>query len=83
MYAAGWDPEQMAVMHRRTDKFEQAARRGFGVMAHGIIGKAIFVGLHPPEDQRAKDVEKVIASLPPKPGLIKDSPRFDELKAKY
>ena len=51
-----------------------------------LFGRSAFpgaVGSHPSSDKRIEAVKAVIAKLPPKPGLIKDSARFRELKQKY
>ena len=53
----------------------------FGVVARH--GAPDVRSSHPEEAKRPKLVETVIATLPPKEGLITDSPRFQELKQKY
>jgi len=73
MYAAGWDPNGMVELFKRFHKF--------GVMARH--GRPDYRSSHPSEAMRAKPIEDLIATLPPKEGLIKDSPRFQELKQKY
>ena len=73
MYAAGWDPEGMVELFKRFHKFGVMARRG----------RPDYRSSHPEEAKRPELVEAVIATLPPKEGLIKDSPRFEELKQKY
>ena len=73
MYAAGWDPNGMVAMLERFHKF--------GVMARH--GRPDYYSSHPAEAKRAEPIEALIATLPPKQGLIMDSPRFEELKQKY
>jgi predicted Zn-dependent protease len=73
MYAAGWDPDGMVEMLQRFHKF--------GVMARH--GRPDYYSSHPAEAKRAEPIEAWIATLPPKQGLIMDSPRFEELKQKY
>jgi predicted Zn-dependent protease len=73
MYAAGWDPNGMVELLERFHKFGVMARRG----------RPDYRSSHPDEAMRAKPIEDLIATLPPKEGLIKDSPRFQELKQKY
>jgi predicted Zn-dependent protease len=73
MYAAGWDPNGMVELLKRFHKFGVVARHG----APDVRSS------HPEEAKRPKLVETVIATLPPKEGLITDSPRFQELKQKY
>jgi beta-barrel assembly-enhancing protease len=73
MYDAGWDPNGMVELFQRLHKF--------GVMARH--GRPDYYSSHPAETKRAEPIEALIATLPPKPGLIEDSPRFDELKQKY
>ncbi|HLI82035.1 MAG TPA: M48 family metallopeptidase [Candidatus Binataceae bacterium] len=73
MYAAGWDPNGMVELFKRFHKFGVVARHG----APDVRSS------HPEEAQRPKLVEALIATLPPKEGLITDSPRFQELKQKY
>jgi hypothetical protein len=46
-------------------------------------GRPDYRSSHPEEAKRAKPIEDLIATLPPKEGLIENSPRFDELKQKY
>jgi predicted Zn-dependent protease len=51
-----------------------------------LYGKRSFpdvVGSHPSSERRIEAAKAVIAKLPPKRGLIKDSARFRELKQKY
>jgi predicted Zn-dependent protease len=73
MYAAGWDPSGMTELFKRFHKFGVMARRGAPDTR----------STHPDEARRAKPIEDLIATLPPKEGLIRNSPRFDELKQKY
>ncbi len=73
MYAAGWDPNGMVELLERFHKF--------GVMSRH--GRPDYRSSHPEEAKRAKPIEDLIATLPPKEGLIRDSPRFQELKQKY
>ena len=73
MYAAGWDPNGMVELFKRFHKFGVVARRGAPDVR----------STHPEEAKRAKPIEDLIAKLPPKEGLVKSSPRFDELKQKY
>ena len=72
MYA-GWDPNGMVELFKRFHKFGVVARSGAPDVR----------STHPDEAMRAKPIEDLIATLPPKEGLIKDSPRFQELKQKY
>jgi predicted Zn-dependent protease len=51
-----------------------------------LYGRRLFpgiVGSHPSSEKRIEAIRAVIAKLPPKLGLIKDSARFRELKRKY
>jgi predicted Zn-dependent protease len=73
MYAAGWDPNGMVELFKRFHKFGVMERRG----------RPDYRSSHPEEAKRAEPIEALIATLPPKEGLIKNSPRFDELKQKY
>ncbi len=73
MYAAGWDPGGMVELFKRFHKFGVMARRGAPDVR----------STHPDEAKRAQPIEELIAKLPPKEGLIKDSPQFQELKQKY
>ena len=73
MYAAGWAPQGMVELFERFHKFGVMARRG----------RPDYRSSHPEEAKRAEPIEALIARLPPKDGLIKTSPRFDELKQKY
>lgn len=73
MYGAGWDPNGMVALFRRFHKFGVMARRG----------RPDYRSSHPEEAKRAEPIEALIAKLPPKDGLIKTTPRFDELKQKY
>ena len=73
MYDAGWDPEgHIAAM-------EQLKR-------HTILerhGEPTNRSTHPRDPERIEADKKLIATFPPKADLIKDSPRFRELKQKY
>lgn len=82
MYAAGWDPEAMVEIFYRFHKLVLASRHGFGVMGYGDTIEGYYGG-HLDDVRRPEAVEKVIATLPAEQGLIKDSPRFRELKEKY
>jgi len=73
MYAAGWDPNGMVELFQRFHKF--------GVMARH--GRPDYYSNHPSEARRADPIIALIATLPPRQGLIMDSPRFEELKEKY
>lgn len=73
MYAAGWDPSGMVELFKRFHKFGLMARRGAPDVRSA----------HPEEAKRAQPIEDLIAKLPPKEGLTKDTPRFQELKQKY
>jgi predicted Zn-dependent protease len=73
MYAAGWDPQGMVELFERFHKFGVMARRG----------RPDYRSSHPEEAKRVEPIEALITKLPPKDGLIKTSPRFDELKQKY
>jgi len=73
MYSAGWDPNGMVELFKRFHIFGVRARRG----------TADFRSSHPDDAKRTGPIEAMIAKMPPKDGLIKDSPQFDELKQKY
>ena len=73
MYEAGWDPRGMVELFERFHKFGVMARRG----------RPDYRSSHPEEAKRAEPIEALIAKLPPKNGLIKTSPQFEELKRKY
>ena len=73
MYGAGWDPNGMVEMLQRFHKF--------GVMARH--GRPDYRSTHPTEAKRAEPIAAWIATLPPRQGLVMDTPRFDELKQKY
>jgi predicted Zn-dependent protease len=73
MYDAGWDPNGMVELFQRFHKFGVMARRG----------RPDYRSSHPEEAKRAEPIKKLIATLPPKQGLVDDSPRFQELKQKY
>ena len=73
MDAAGWDPNGMVELFKRFHKFGVMARRG----------RPDYRSSHPEEAKRAEPIEALIAKLPQKDGLIKTTPRFDELKQKY
>lgn len=70
MYAAGWDAsEQIVVMERLQKKLQ---------VLNG--GHRIFFGTHPEDRERLEAIRRSVAALPPKQGLIKDSPQYDEIK---
>jgi predicted Zn-dependent protease len=73
MYAAGWDPNGMVELFKRFHKFGVMARRG----------RPDYRSSHPEEAKRAEPIEALIVKLPPKVDLVKNSPRFEELKQKY
>jgi predicted Zn-dependent protease len=70
MYNAGWDPKAESEMMTRIVKLLQIQREGHRV----------FYSSHPEEGDRVAAIDKEIATLPPKEGLIEDSPKFQELK---
>jgi predicted Zn-dependent protease len=70
MYNAGWDPKAESRMMTRIVKLLRIQREGHRV----------FYSSHPEEGDRIAAIDKEIATLPPKEGLIEDSPRFQELK---
>jgi beta-barrel assembly-enhancing protease len=73
MYAAGWDPRGMVAMLNRFN-------------AMGVIerhGAPTFYSTHPRDPERIKAITDLIATFPPKTGLIEDSSRFRELKEKF
>ncbi len=70
MYAAGWNPAQMVGQFRHLD------RRG--AIARG--GRDPTYTTHPKTRDRIKAIEELIATFPPKDGLIQDTPKFQELK---
>jgi predicted Zn-dependent protease len=72
MYKAGWDPKAQIEMMTRLAKLSRVAREGHRV----------FYSTHPDDPDRIAADEKEIAKLPPKAGLIEDSPKFQELKKK-
>jgi predicted Zn-dependent protease len=72
MYAAGWDPSGAADFYRRMNVRLRLPYAG----GHGPQGSAR-------SDDRLIELEEIVASLPPKPGLVKDSERFRELKSPY
>ena len=72
MYNAGWDPKAQIEVMTRIAKLSLVARGGHRV----------FYSTHPDDPDRIASDEKEIDKLPPKAGLIEDSPRFQELKKK-
>jgi len=72
MYNAGWDPKAQIEVMTRIAKLSQVARGGHRV----------FYSTHPDDPDRIASDEKEIDQLPPKAGLIEDSPRFQGLKKK-
>ena len=72
MYAAGWDPKQMVGQFRHLDSR--------GVIARG--GRQTTYSTHPKARDRIKAIEGLIATFPPREGVIQDSSRFQELKRK-
>ena len=73
MYDAGWDPMG------HVSAMEQLAKRSVAAR-HGAPA---FYSTHPRDPARIAADKKLIATFPPKAGLIRDSPRFQELKRKY
>jgi beta-barrel assembly-enhancing protease len=70
MYAAGWDPsEQIVVMERLQKKLQ---------VLNG--GHRLFFSTHPEDRERIEAIRRAVAALPPKKGLITDSPQYDEIK---
>jgi beta-barrel assembly-enhancing protease len=72
MYAAGWNPQGMVELFERFHKFGVMARRGRPDYRSAPGGS-----------KRAEPVEALIAKVPSKQSLIRNSARFDELKQKY
>lgn len=70
MYDAGWDPERHVAALKKLTSFTWQ-------------GGPIYRSTHPQGPERIEADEKLIATFPPKADLIKDSPRFRELKQKY
>jgi predicted Zn-dependent protease len=70
MYEAGWNPHGMVANLRHLYFLGVRQRRG----------APTFYSTHPRDIERIKALEAFIETFPPKPGLIKDSPRFQELK---
>ncbi len=70
MYNAGWDPNEQIKMMTRLKKMSQTERDNH----------RIFYSTHPDDPERIDAARKLISTLPPKSGLITDSPRFQELK---
>jgi predicted Zn-dependent protease len=73
MYAAGWDPSGMVAMLQHLHALGVRNRRG----------EPLFYSTHPRDRERIRTVEALIAGLPAKDGLIKDTARFEELKGRY
>jgi predicted Zn-dependent protease len=70
MYGAGWDPQEQIKMMTRLAKLWQNQRDNHRV----------FYSTHPDDAERISAVKKLIARLPPKPGLATDSEKFEKLK---
>jgi predicted Zn-dependent protease len=70
MYDAGWDPERYVAAQKKLSSFTW----------HGA---PTYRSTHPQGPERVEADEKLVATFPPKADLIKDSPRFRELKDKY
>jgi predicted Zn-dependent protease len=70
MYNAGWNPDEQVKMMTRLKKMSQTERDNHRV----------FYSTHPDDPERIDAARKLISTLPAKPGLITDSPRFQELK---
>ena len=73
MYDAGWDPEGHIAAMEQLKRHTILARHG----------EPTNRSTHPRDPERIEADKKLIATLPPKADLIKDSPRFRELKQKY
>jgi predicted Zn-dependent protease len=73
MYAAGWDPQER--LSYSVSNYRQ------GVMKRR--GEPEFWSSHPRERERMQAMKEIIAQLPPKDGLVKDTPEFQKIKAKY
>jgi hypothetical protein len=61
------------------DRDDDADREAVASRARG---HRVFYSTHPDDLDRIASDEKEIDNLPPKAGLIEDSPRFQELKKK-
>jgi predicted Zn-dependent protease len=70
MYDAGWDPKGQLTMMKSLAKRWRMRRESHRV----------FYSTHPDDPERIAAIEALIATLPPKPGLLDDSPRFQEIK---
>ena len=73
MYDAGIDPEGMATFFEKL----LALHEGAGGEPGGF--QALFT-THPNTQERVDNVRRMIAELPPKAGLKKDSERFHRIK---
>jgi predicted Zn-dependent protease len=69
-YRSGIDPEGMATF------FEKL----LGIESHDPSGLEKLFSTHPPTKERIQASRALVASLPPKANLTKDSPRFHEIK---
>ena len=72
MYAAGVDPEGMAGFFEKLLAMHKTEPSGV----------ATWLSTHPTTTERIANVRADIRKLPPKPGLVKDTSRFRELKAR-
>jgi predicted Zn-dependent protease len=70
MYDAGFDPEGMATFFEKLMALHEREPSGL---------EALFA-THPATPERIKSVRQIIASLPKKTGLRKDSEQFQQLK---
>ncbi len=70
MYDAGWNPSKFVLSLQRLQKLGVRERHG----------APTFYSTHPRDPERITALEKLIASFPPKPGLIDDSTEFRALK---
>jgi predicted Zn-dependent protease len=73
-YRSGIDPAGMATFFEKLLALQ-------GTAAEGNWLDNLF-STHPPTKERIDKARAKIAGLPPKPGLVKDSPRFQEIKQK-
>jgi predicted Zn-dependent protease len=73
MYEAGWDPERHVAAMEQLQKHTILERHG----------EQVHRSTHPLDPERIEADKKFIATFPPKANLIKDNPRFHELKEKY
>lgn len=72
MYDAGIDPEGMATFFEKLLALHESEPSGF----------AALFSTHPPTQERIDHVRALIAALPPKAGLRKDSDQFYRIKNK-